>query len=285
MIEIHVLQQLVAFADCGTLSAAAEKLHTSQPALTRSMYRLEADLGVPLFVRSKNRLGLNETGVRAAEYARRVLDSERDFETQVKAFDRSLHTLSVGFCAPVPQEVLTPVLNTVFEGMTLSADMKDDAGFPDALRQGVYQLAVMHCRPEGDEFFCKKCGHEDLFISVSPSNPLTFYPEIHLKDLDGLSILLFSNIGFWANFHRDKTPNTKYLLQVDRSAFTELAAGSDYPVFASSYFIRQGNSVPGRVNIPIVDSECHTDFYLVCLERDKGKFKKLFDSINDRTIY
>ena len=285
MIDIHVLQQLVAFADYGTLSAAAEKLHTSQPALTRSMYKLEEELGVILFIRSKNRLYLNETGIRAAEYARRVLNSERDFESQVKAFDRSLHTLSVGFCAPVPQEVLTPILNTVFEGMTLSSDMKDDASFPDALRQGVYQLAVTHFQPEGNEFHWKKCGHEDLFISVIPSNPLTFYPEIHLSDLDGLSILLFSNIGFWANVHRSKTPNTKYLLQVERSSFTELAAGSEYPVFASSYFIRRGDSVPGRINIPIADPECHTDFYLVCLDRDKKKFKRLFDSIHDQTVY
>ncbi len=123
MTEIHILQQLVAFADYGTLSAAAEHLHTSQPALTRSMHKLEDDLGVMLFNRSKNKLTLNETGTRAAEYARRVLESARDFETRVKAFDRSLHTLSVGFCAPVPQEVLTPILNTVFEGMTLSSRM------------------------------------------------------------------------------------------------------------------------------------------------------------------
>ena len=40
MTEIHLLEQLAAFDDCGTLSAAAEKLHTSQPALTRSMKKL-----------------------------------------------------------------------------------------------------------------------------------------------------------------------------------------------------------------------------------------------------
>ena len=48
MIEIHLLEQLVTFAQCGTLSAASEKLHTSQPALTRSMKKLEADLNVKI---------------------------------------------------------------------------------------------------------------------------------------------------------------------------------------------------------------------------------------------
>lgn len=44
MIDIYILQQLVAYADCVTLSAAAEKLHTSQPAMTRSMKKLEDEL-------------------------------------------------------------------------------------------------------------------------------------------------------------------------------------------------------------------------------------------------
>lgn len=44
MIEIHLFEQLVAFASCGTLSAAADQLHISQPALSRSMQRLEDEL-------------------------------------------------------------------------------------------------------------------------------------------------------------------------------------------------------------------------------------------------
>jgi len=41
MIEIHLLEALAAFYQFGTLSAAAMHLHISQPALSRSMKRLE----------------------------------------------------------------------------------------------------------------------------------------------------------------------------------------------------------------------------------------------------
>ena len=44
MIDISLLEQFYTFAECGTLSAAAEKLHTSQPALTRAMKKLEERL-------------------------------------------------------------------------------------------------------------------------------------------------------------------------------------------------------------------------------------------------
>ncbi|MCR5772696.1 MAG: LysR family transcriptional regulator [Butyrivibrio sp.] len=284
MIENHVLKQLVTFADNKTLSATADILHTSQPALTRSMKKLEEDLGVSLFSRSKNHLELNETGKHAAEYARRVLEAEADFESKVLSFDRSLHTLSIGYCAPVPQAVFTPMINNLFNGMTISADMMDDRSFTDHLLNGIYQLAVVHTEPDDKRLYYKKCGHEDLFISIRPGDPLAFQPKIHLSDINGMSVLLLSRIGFWENTPREKTPDTKYLLQVDEASFIELASTSNYPIFSSSYFIKRGNLVQGRVDIPLADPECHTDYYLVCLDSEKEKYRALFDKIDENTI-
>ena len=62
MIDLEELSQLTMFAREGTLSKAAEKLHISQPTLSRTMQNLEEVFGVPLFVRGKNRIELNETG-------------------------------------------------------------------------------------------------------------------------------------------------------------------------------------------------------------------------------
>jgi len=145
-------------------------------------------------------------------------------------------------------------------------------------------LAVLHEDPKDEDIFVKKCGHEDLFISLMPGDPLAFYPKIHLKDLDGKSILLLSRIGFWANFHADKTPNTNYLLQIDQRSFFELTINSGYPSFTSSYYVGRGMVIDGKVNIPLADPECHTDYYLCCLASEKSKYKKLFDQVNEETI-
>ena len=159
MIDIYMMEQLKTFAECGTLSAAAEILNTSQPSLTRSMKRMEDELGVTLFTRSKNHLGLTETGKMAAVYAAQLLSVSQEFETRVRAYDRSLHTLTIGFCAPIPQTVLTPIINNTFEGMTISADMMDDADFLDKIKKGIYQLAVVHEKPIDPCFTYVKCGH------------------------------------------------------------------------------------------------------------------------------
>ena len=55
MIELEQLKQLIAFAKYGTLSKAAEELYISQPALSRSIQKLEKTLEVELFDRKKIR--------------------------------------------------------------------------------------------------------------------------------------------------------------------------------------------------------------------------------------
>ena len=62
MFELYELRQLITFAETGTLSEAAELLHLSQPALRRNMKKLEEDLGLTLFERTKNKLSLNKNG-------------------------------------------------------------------------------------------------------------------------------------------------------------------------------------------------------------------------------
>ena len=209
MLEMSMLAQLVAFADCGTLSAAAEKLHTSQPAVTRAMKKLEEELGLSLFARSKNHLALNEVGELAVRHARRILQETADMTERLRAYERSLRTISIAFCSPLPQIVLTPLLNNIFDGMTLSADMKDDADFFAKLFDRTYQLAVTHTPPEdANVFHAKKCGHEDLFLSLPTTSPLAFHPRLQLDHLKGETLLLLNRVGFWMKAVHEKTPQT-----------------------------------------------------------------------------
>ena len=70
MVDYHILEQFVTFYQTGTLRETAEKMHISQPTLTRNMQRLETEFDVPLFHRTKNSISLNETGTLAAEDAK-----------------------------------------------------------------------------------------------------------------------------------------------------------------------------------------------------------------------
>ena len=57
--ELRHLRHLVAVHERGTLQAAAEALHLSQSALTKSIQRLEETLGAPLLARAGRHLGFD----------------------------------------------------------------------------------------------------------------------------------------------------------------------------------------------------------------------------------
>lgn len=89
MLELYDLEKLVTFKSEGTLVAASEKLLISQPALSRSMRKLEDEIGVELFTRSKNRMELNENGLLAAELAEKLLGETASLIARVRQLDRS----------------------------------------------------------------------------------------------------------------------------------------------------------------------------------------------------
>ena len=60
--NLHQLKALLAVIETGSLNKAAQQLHVSQPALTKSIQRLEAQVGVRLFAR-------NRSGMRPTPYA------------------------------------------------------------------------------------------------------------------------------------------------------------------------------------------------------------------------
>ena len=70
--DLNALRQFLAVARLEHLSRAADELHVAQPSLSRTIARLEAELGTPLFDRA-GRLRLNDTGALFREYVERSL--------------------------------------------------------------------------------------------------------------------------------------------------------------------------------------------------------------------
>lgn len=125
MIELAQLRHLAAFHQSGTLSQAAEELHISQPALSRSMQKLEEELQVPLFERQKNKIRLNANGQMAVEHAQRILEDVKEMAEQVRALDRRSRTIALGNCAPAPGWSAVPVLSNLYPGMTISSEVQE----------------------------------------------------------------------------------------------------------------------------------------------------------------
>lgn len=81
--NLHDLELFVRAAELGSLSAAARKLGLSPALASAGLKRLEAELGVPLMLRSTRSLRLTREGERLLPAARLALDGLRDATEEI----------------------------------------------------------------------------------------------------------------------------------------------------------------------------------------------------------
>jgi DNA-binding transcriptional LysR family regulator len=82
---LQQLRYFLATARHGSFAGAADELLLTQPSIAEQVRRLEAELGVPLFARSKRRLTLTAAGAALRPYAEQALATCRDGAEAVRA--------------------------------------------------------------------------------------------------------------------------------------------------------------------------------------------------------
>lgn len=71
--DIRLLEYFLAVAKCGTITRAAERLHVTQPTISRQLMELEETVGTPLLIRGKRQVTLTEAGVLFQQRAEEIL--------------------------------------------------------------------------------------------------------------------------------------------------------------------------------------------------------------------
>ncbi len=100
-------------AKCGNISAAANQLFISQPAISKSISRLEQNLGTTLFVRSSRGVSLTMEGELLYRQVEAAFAAIRLGEEQLrKAGELGMGHLSIGVSTTLCRYVLLPYLRT-----------------------------------------------------------------------------------------------------------------------------------------------------------------------------
>lgn len=109
--DLRRLSHVVALAANGSFAQAAEAVHLSQPAFSRSIQSLEDELGVELFTRGLRRITPTAYGRLVVERARRMLDEAMGLKRDVKRMRAcEFGEVSIGL-GPIPAAaLLDPIL-------------------------------------------------------------------------------------------------------------------------------------------------------------------------------
>lgn len=275
MLNLYELAQFAAFADCGTLSQASEKLLISQPTLTRSMRHVEDAFGAALFLRSKNRIELNETGILAAEYAKKLLFEADKAVQAVQAFDKSLRTITVASCAPAPLWVLLPELSQKFPERTISSQLSTAEEIRSAVIKGTCDIGILSA-PCTAQDGIKDIPYikEHLFVCVSEGHALWDRQSVTLHDLNGFNCLLRDQIGFWTELCKQKMPASRFLIQTDEFEFQELVRTSTLLCFITDAVSHPDRYYAGRRCIPVTDPEANVQYHIICSAKNKALILK-----------
>ena len=276
--ELHQLRQFAAVAKCGTLSGAAEELFISQPALTRSMQRLEQDLGVMLFDRRKSKISLNENGKFFLSLVEKLLDDSDGCVERIRAFDRSRSTISVGACAPAPLWEILPALSASFPEKTVSSQTKGAESLLDDLTEGRADIVITHEPSQRQDVYSFPFGKERLFLNVPKTHPLAKRTKgVTFSEIERYSFLLYSRIGDWEAVVRKAMPETHFIVQDNWDNFLSLTQISALPSFTSDLAVKYFGAPSGAVVLPLLEKEAEMTYYCHILQKNKRELKPFWE--------
>ncbi|MFG1955159.1 LysR family transcriptional regulator [Micromonospora sp. NPDC048830] len=147
--ELRTLRYFVAVAESGSLSAAADVVLVTQPALSRQLRQFERELGVRLFHRPGRALELTAAGREFLPLAREVLgraDSARRAATDLAA--GGLGRLGIAAPATTLTDVIAPFLATFGPGDPIPTVLEADGPTAVAALSRGIDLAIVTQPPQ-----------------------------------------------------------------------------------------------------------------------------------------
>ena len=259
--ELEQLRQLVMVAEEETMQAAAVRLHLSPSALSRSLRRLEAELGQPLFDRTKNSMRLNDQGRLALGHAQTILAEEHRLRDDFAALAKQARTIRVASVAPAP----TWRLSSIVLAQDPTAIIEPEIATVDEARarliNGTCDLAVTTSPISLPTVRSTPLLHENLYANVPAGHALSDCNSLTFAQLDGHTFLVYGGIGYWHEVHERMLPSSQFVVQPDRIVFLQQVRTSDLLTFTTNA-PENTSAHESRKPIPITDPEAHATFWL-----------------------
>ncbi|ART70806.1 LysR family transcriptional regulator [Mycobacterium dioxanotrophicus] len=254
MFALARLACFIAVAEELHFGRAAERLHMTQPPLSRQIQQLESELGVQLIDRTTRVVTLTPAGVALLPDARRIMHlAERAALNVKRAPAGEMGTVVVGFTATSAVSVLPRLLEKVREKLPdVTLDLRElpTAAQVEALLAGELDLGLARPHFKRPGLASRPLLHEQLVAALPAAHPLArLQRPLTLSDIDGHDLIMYSPV------------DSRYFHELLVSAFAASGVTPRYVQYVSQVhtMLALVGSATGIAVVPASAAHLHSD--------------------------
>jgi len=194
-VDLRQLEIIRAIAETGSFTAAGEKLHVSQSAISRQVLLLEAELGEPVFHRIGRRIRITPAGESLLQLSHRVFQDLQDTVATISDTRETLRgTMRLVGGMTVCLYVFPSLLAEVRRRHP-ALDLKITVGSGERsialLRSGAADLGLVTVPVDANDLVSVPALKEELLLITYPAHPLAKKRGIHPADVTHQPFILF----------------------------------------------------------------------------------------------
>src|SRR6476660_1944203 len=193
--DLRQLEIIRAIADAGSFTAAGEKLHVSQSAISRQILLLEEELGETVFHRIGRRIRITPAGEALLQLSHRVFQDLQETVTGISEKQESLRgTLRLVGGMTVCLYAFPTLLSEV-RRVHPNLDLKVTVGSTERsmamLRSGGGDLGLLTLPIDTSDLVSAPVLQEELLVATYPNHPLAMKRRVTPTDLNKQPFILF----------------------------------------------------------------------------------------------
>jgi len=174
--DIDEIRTFIAIAQLGGFTRAADRLHRSQPAISRRIALIEQELGALLLERAHGGAGLTEAGRAFLPFAEAVLSAIEDGRQAVQATISEVRgSVSLALVGTLADSNIVEVLRQFARrSAAVELDLRTATSqeVSDLVRRGEVTLGLRYHPDERGELVSRVVGVEPMRVICSPDHPL-----------------------------------------------------------------------------------------------------------------
>jgi len=192
--DIDQLAYFQCVAETKNFTQAAERMHLSQPALSRSIQRLEEELGQPLFERQSRSVELTEAGLLFQKRAEQILLTVEDAKAEI-CDDGQSGRIRIGAIPTIAPYFLPEVLREfadAFPRANLVVQEDVTENLVKRCKQGELDVAILALPIPVRYLEVEELFEEELMLVMPPQHPLVDKKRIKLADVEPYAFVLLN---------------------------------------------------------------------------------------------